>query len=274
MSCTFIGSASTTDSSLAMPPSLPTPHQQPPENKFPSCLEMKLEGISVQPESQNLINFWETSTATQFLDLHLTIDFNEQWESLNKGRVKFGIKGGELRLNLKNAEVIPESCALNTSLKLSLPEEKQEPKSIKERLNKQLRTLATNSFLNSSQKSEITSPVTICKITKKFGFCAVDSQPDLTENHAWGLEEEQGELVLKGLLKRTKLATLKVTALPCFVEATFTVSKRDVCITEVEGLWTSDISRNKKAVLNRLIIQRLLDTKLNSYVSRGSLHYD
>jgi hypothetical protein len=235
---------------------------------------MKLEGISVQSENHNLINFWETSTETAFLDLYLTIDFKEQWESLNKGRFKFGIKGGELRLHLKNAEVIPESCVLNTPLKLSFPEEKSEPKSLQERLNRQLRALRANSSLKSSENSENTSPLPICTITKKIGFCAVDNQPDTTENHTWSLEEEKGDLVLKGLLKKAKLATLKVTALPCFVEATFAVSKRDVCITEVEGLWTPEISRNKKAVLNRLIIQQLLDAKLNPYVSRGSLQYD
>ena len=58
------------------------------------------------------------------------------------------------------------------------------------------------------------------------------------------------------------------------LEATFAVSQRNVCITEVEGLWSPDISRNKKVVLNRLIIQRLLNAKLNPYVSRGSLNYD
>ncbi|MFB8789623.1 MAG: hypothetical protein U7123_12380 [Potamolinea sp.] len=259
-----------------MPPSLPTPHQQPqpPENKFPNCLEMKLEGVLVQPESQNLSDFWETSNETEFLDLHLTINFNEQWEFLSKGRVKFGIKGGELRLNLKNAEIVPESCAVNSSLKLSVPEEKQEPESFKDRLGRQLRTLAANSSLNGSKKAAIESPVSICHLTKKFDFCAVDAQSEATQNHAWGFEEEKGELVLKGLLNRAKLATLKVNALPCCVEATFAVSQRDVCITEVEGLWSPDISRNKKVVLNRLIIQRLLNAKLNPYVSRGSLNYD
>jgi hypothetical protein len=257
-----------------MPPSLPTPRPQPPENKFPKCLEMKLEGISVQSENHNLMNFWETSEETQFLDLHLTIDFNEQWESLNKGRFKFGLKGGELRLNLQNAELIPETCTLNTSLKLSSPEEKIEPKSIKERLHRQLRTLVANSSFNSSQKPEDSFLVPICKITKQLGFCTVNNQQETTENHTWGIEEEKGELVLKGLVNKAKLATVKVTALPCFIEATFAVSKRDVYITEVEGLWTPEISRNKKAVLNRLIIQQLLDAKLNPYISRGLLQYD
>jgi hypothetical protein len=83
-----------------------------------------------------------------------------------------------------------------------------------------------------------------------------------------------GEPVLKGFLKRAKLATLNAIALPCRIEATFEVSKRDVCLTDAEGLWSPDISRNKRAVLDRLIVQRLLEPKFKPYLSRAELQYD
>ncbi|MEW6494427.1 MAG: hypothetical protein AB1589_18215, partial [Cyanobacteriota bacterium] len=107
-------------------------------------------------------------------------------------------------------------------------------------------------------------PITVCHVTTKVS----------EENPVWIFEEEMGEPVLKGLLQRVKLATLNVLAFPCSVEATFEVSKRDVCLTDAEGLWSPDISRNKKAVLDRLIIQRLLEPKLKPYLSRAELYYD
>jgi hypothetical protein len=83
-----------------------------------------------------------------------------------------------------------------------------------------------------------------------------------------------GEPVLKGLLEKAKLATVNVIALPCHVQATFEVSKRDVCLTDAEGLWPPDLTRNKRAVLDRLIVQRLLEPKFKPYLSRAELRYD
>ncbi|GET42036.1 pentapeptide repeat-containing protein [Microseira wollei] len=77
------------------------------ENKYPDCLSMKLEAIPV--------------TDQQELDLYLTLEFNQQWESLLGGRVKFGLKGGELKLkseggefSLASGELIDAFCQVTT----------------------------------------------------------------------------------------------------------------------------------------------------------------
>lgn len=64
------------------------------QNKYPDCLSMKLEAIPVH----------SGSTDTHELDLYLTLEFNEQWESLLGGRIKFGFKSGELKLKLEGGE--------------------------------------------------------------------------------------------------------------------------------------------------------------------------
>ncbi len=259
-----------------MQPSLPTKPQPEPENKCPDCLYMQLEGIPVQPDSQDHLEFWQ-STQTPKINLHLTISFNEQWESLRKGRVKFGLKGGELRLKLENSEIPYEFRELTGSLELSIQTERQELKASKEQKGREVRRDTVNSSLNGSktpaqpqadtkQKSRNTEQfqVTVCHVATKVS----------EENPAWVFEEEVGGLVLKGYLKKAKLATLNVIALPCRVEATFEVSKRDVCLTDAEGLWPPDLSRNKRAVLDRLIVQRLLEPKFKPYLSRAELRYD
>ena len=223
---------------------------------------MKLEGIPVQSDSLEYFDVWQASTQTQQIDLHLTMNFDEQWVSFKGGRIKFGLKGGELRLKLENSEIPYESRNLAGSLELSLPN--------LDKTSIEIRTHTFNSALNGSQikpQANVNTeqpPTTICHITTKVS----------EENPAWVFEEEMGELVLRGSLPKTKLATLNVTAFPCRVEATFEVSKQDVCLTDAEGLWPPDISRNKRAVLDRLIVQRLLEPKLKPYLSKAVLHYD
>lgn len=252
-----------------MQPSSPKKPQPEPENKCPDCLYMKLEGIPVQSDSLEYFDVWQASTQTQQIELHLTINFDEQWVSLKGGRIKFGLKGGELRLKLENSEIPYEFRNLAGSMELSLPEQKQEPTNLDKR-SIELRTRAFNSALNGSPTKDQASvnteqrPASICHITTKVS----------EENPAWVFEEEMGELVLRGSLHKTKLATLNVTAFPCRVEATFEVSKQDVYLTDAEELWPPDISRNKRAILDRLIVQRLLEPKFKPYLSKAVLHYD
>lgn len=255
---------------------LTTP-QPEPENKFPDCLYIKLEGIPVQPENEDDQQLWQTSSPIRQIDLYLTIYFNEQWESLRQGRVKFGLKGGELRLKLENSEIPYEYRELAGSFELFPHKERQQSQARQDPKGREIRGSTVNSSLNGSQTKAQANvgteqrlgktdqfPVSVCHVTTKVS----------EENPVWVFEEEMGEPVLKGFLKRAKLATLNAIALPCRIEATFEVSKRDVCLTDAEGLWSPDISRNKRAVLDRLIVQRLLEPKFKPYLSRAELQYD
>ena len=252
------------------PPKRPQPE---PENKCPDCLYLKLEGIPVQSDSLEYGDVWQASTQRQQIDLHLTIKFNEQWEALKGSRIKFGLKGGELRLKLENSEIPYE--ARNLAGVFELVEQHQpEPQAVafekKNLENRRPFNFAVNGNQPKVENKELKSPViqqdspTICQITTNVS----------EENPAWVFEAEMSEQVLKGSLYQAKLATLNITALPCRIQATFEISKLDLCLTDSEGLWSSDISRNKKAVLERLIVQRLLEPKFKPYLSKAELHYD
>lgn len=247
----------------------PKSSQPEPENKCPDCLYLKLEGIPVQSDSHEYFDVGWASTQTQQIDLHLTIKFNEQWQALKEGRIKFGLKGGELRLKLENSE-IPDDTR-NLAGAIELVEQNYQPQ---EKLDFEKKLLDSrrpfNFTVNTNQAKELKSPVTS---QTPISFCHVTSKVS-EENPAWVFEAEISEQVLKGSLHQAKLATLNITALPCRVEATFAISKLDLSLTDAEGLWSSDISRNKKAVLERLIIQRLLEPKFKPYLSKAELHYD
>jgi hypothetical protein len=70
------------------------------QNKYPDCLQMELEAVSIQSE---------------IFDLYLTLNFNEQWEPLLNGRVKFMLKGGQLKLKLDNMEIISSATEFSNS---------------------------------------------------------------------------------------------------------------------------------------------------------------
>lgn len=249
----------------------PKKFQPEPENKCPNCLYLKLEGIPVQSESLEDFDLWQAATETPQIALQLTLQFNEQWENLQAGRIKFGLRGGELRLKLENSEIPEAARHLVGIVELKKASTQPEPPAIVEKsIDNRFR--AFNSALNgksakvnsTGQKSPPTQePITLCHVTTK-----------VSQEHPTWVFEEIGELVLRGSLYQTKLATLNITALPCRVEATFEISKQDLCLTDAEGLWPPNISRNKKAVLERLIVQRLLEPKIKPYLSKAELHYD
>jgi hypothetical protein len=61
-------------------------------NLYPDCLSLQVEASPTRSDSQRF-------------DLYLTVHCNEQWKSLLDGRIKFALKGGELKLSLENLEI-------------------------------------------------------------------------------------------------------------------------------------------------------------------------
>ncbi|MEQ9667850.1 hypothetical protein [Coleofasciculus sp. G2-EDA-02] len=253
-----------------MPSSISPLSQPEPENNCADCLYMTLTGIPVQPiEHPDYLEFLQPFH-TPKIDLYLTLKFSLQWESLPEGRVQFGLKGGALRLRVEGGE-IPYESRIMGSMELVVPTvetDSQVNSLIGDRVSGELDvpTLDPQGNGTTRQGSQNGKPNhhSICHVTTKV----------TEENPAWIFEEERGQPILNGWLNQVKLATLRVSALPCHLDATFEVSRRDICLTNVEGLWSPDLSRNKRAVLDRLIIQQLLERKFKPYLSRVELHYD
>ncbi|NEO30384.1 MAG: hypothetical protein F6K36_08090 [Symploca sp. SIO3C6] len=260
-----------------MLPSLPETPQLLSENKCPACFNMKLEAIPVTPEDESFADYWHQPYKNQQIDLYLSLNFSQQWASFPGGRVKFGFRGGELILKLDNSEIPFESRELAGSIKLSksISTARQESEAEKAPDDLKATKQASNAFdisnplakesfdvRQNSLKTD-NSQVSICRVTRRVSL----------EHPAWIFERERGKSVLQGSLHRSKLATLNVLALPCQIEATFEVGRQDVCLTDAEGVWLPQSSRNKRAVLERLIIERLLEPKFRPFLSRGLLQY-
>ena len=206
--------------------------QQPPsttarsqlDNRYPDSLYLDVVATPVV----------SGGSAIEQIDLYLSLDFHEQWQSVNTGRVKLGFKGGELKLRLENGEMPTECRHLSNGVQLSPPKET----TLMQPLECQVLTQGSNQ-----------SPI-------------------------WVWQGKTGTSVLQGSLQAAKLGTVKVTAHPCVMEAVFTVSSADIYLTSVEGLWPHTISPNQLAVLERRLILFLLKSKFQPYLSRVVWQYD
>jgi hypothetical protein len=78
------------------------------ENKFHECLHLKISGETVAAKSEGPWPF-SGKSEPDAIALFVTINFNEQRIDFPSGRVKFGLRGGELRLKLENGKMPSES---------------------------------------------------------------------------------------------------------------------------------------------------------------------
>jgi hypothetical protein len=215
------------------------------QNKYPDCLWMQLEAIPHQ----------SSATDTPHIDIYLTLNFNEHWEPLLNGRVKFGLQGGTLKLKLENCELPLTSRQLTGSFNLLSPQ----PANILE-TSLSAKETETGNQLSTDKINH--QPVTNCHVTTT----GSDTNP------AWVFATEPGEIILKGLLTSTKIGHFPTQ--PCRIQATFEVEKEDIHLTDIEGLWKHDITPNQHAVLERILVIYLLETKLKPELSWMQLCYD
>lgn len=237
-----------------------------PENECLDCVYMELALSPVQPKGllDKIFQLKAKVSGTECLNLHLNVKFNEHWEPLLGGRVKFGIKGGKLKLKLENAKLALASSQLDGSFELYVNQGIQHQESSIEAAWAESEADGVSVNLN-TQKTEVS--------TKKFPFTSRHvTSIGAEEYQAWVFEVES-EPVLLGLLKNAKLGTLNAIAKPWRVEATFEVSIEDVRLTAAEGLWSANISREQKIILDRGLAKLLIKHKLQPYVSRVELRY-
>jgi hypothetical protein len=240
------------------------------ENKCLGYLFMKLEGVPVEPENPGSSKREQTSAVTEQIDLYLNLQFDEQQERLPKGRIKFGLKGGAISIKLRNGRIPLETSQLGSSFKLAVRKDKQQQENNETQSARNLPIAESTTEVQSNLESQETAGR-----TDKFQYmvCQVTTNGS-EENPTWILEVERGEPFLKGLLKNGLLGTMNVMKKPCYLEATFNVSARDVCITDVEGVWPSNISKKRSAVIERAIVRCFLKRKFKPYLSRVELRYD
>jgi hypothetical protein len=256
------------------------------ENKCSDCIYMELK--SSQPErsydrlwgvpfiASSLMSVFSslasgnTSPGNKQFQLLLSIQFNEHWEQLPGGKIKFGLKRGVLRLHLKGCQMPLSSRELGTTIIPTIQTERSN------QLGQEQQS-ALESSVDSSKdgnkflfKGNRSSKATY-GITDKFQFPnAQISMKGDAESPAWAFEVKTGEPILKGDLKNTSLGILNLPAHPGSISATFEASlMQDLHVTDAQGIWSKEISKKRRAMLARMLIKHFLVNKIGDYFSRA-----
>jgi len=243
------------------------------ENKCPDCLHLEIEGKPVVSNQRGILaNLMPKATTvkTKQIDLWLRINFNEEWVDFPIGRLKFGLKGGELRLRLKNGKIPYNSRFLKKELEAEFTTERQLGREIE---NKQNVEVSLGSDVKGSLKASLDDREKKNRSDKFQLKVTQISTKGKDDNPAWVFANKTGEPVLIGELAAL-LARMDVIQKPSEIEATFTVAMQDVQLTAAEGLWSPDISEKKKAIIDRGLAKLLLKHKLQPWLSRQELCYE
>jgi len=223
------------------------------KNLYPDCLTLELESENIEA----------LKTA-----LYLTISFYEQEELISGGKVKFGLKRGELILNFENAQMKVKDRILCAPLEVNRQTE------ITTESSREVK--GGGSF--STSEGSILPNVSLCtktgeKVTEKGTSITykIFTKGDPV-SPSWSFVEESGVNPLKGVLRDTQLGILTITQRGVWhANVRFVFSIEDIYIKGSGGFWADDIARNKMAVIERVIVKELLKGKLRSPMSHGEL---
>ncbi len=239
------------------------------KDKFPDCLSMKLHGQFLLArwllQLKKIFSSQSQKTSTEKIELQLTIRFGEQEIPVLGGTIKFGLKGGELKLNLTNCEIPLENLRLTPQLPEKIEIESQVENS----------EGTENSLALALRGGITTKDNQVIKEVYKFKEEAYQVYTKGTdENPIWVFQLQADQEIFIGGWQKKKIGILEINDKPCTVEAFFEVEDEDIRLTSATGFWSKDIGRAKIAWLQRELILGWLIPKLQPYISKAELLYE
>jgi len=211
---------------------------------------------SEQPAAMSLPATVQRPVAPSYaVHLHLTIRFGQQEIKLPEGRVWFGLKRGLLKLKLENGKIPTGNMGLTPTVELELVREQPEYNQAGE--------------ANIAVAGGVSTQDAVKRSSHMMSRSCQVSTTGTEEAPVWEFAVETSEAILEGQLTEAWLGTIEANTQLSGVSATFEVwGQRDICLTHAEGLWATDISRNKEALLEREFFLRFIKPKLQPYLSQ------
>ncbi len=225
---------------------------------------MELKIVPVQPEGL-LNNIPLVQREPEQLDLVLNIRFGEHSEEIFGGSVTFGLKRGELKVELTNGEVPLENIKLDNKFQTVVQKKVQVETASESQIGAAV--TANPGVRASSRETKKTAE------NVEYKEYQVRTKGGL-KDPTWVFEVKTDKEILQGLLQDAELAIIDVKAKPCSLVATFNVTRpEDLRLTDAQWLWRKNITKKKLAVIERGIVRHFLEkkVKLEPYLSRVDL---
>lgn len=238
------------------------------ENKFKDCLFIKLHSQSRSAgwflQLKKFFSFQSQKNLTEQIVLRLTIRFGEQEIPVKFGTIKFGLRGGELKLNLTNCKIPLENLEFTPKLlaNIEIEEQKENSKATENTAILTLRGGATRKRSKANKESFKLKDEVYQVYTK-----------GTEESPIWVFQIQTNKEIFIGGWKKEKIGIAEVNAKPYTVEAIFEVQDEDIRLTSATGIWSKNIGRNKIAWIQREYLLRCVRPQLQPYISLARLSY-
>jgi hypothetical protein len=229
------------------------------KNRFPDCVNMRLLSEPVKKETLSMLIgllmsiFLKNLKKTTDVELKLTLRFGRQRIDMPGGCVWISLKRGELLLKLDNGKIPLEKMGLVTPFETAVEVEQQQESG---------RESETSVAVAASIKAKDASKQTIKAKFKGYKIHNRGSE----EEPIWEFEVI-GTQSLSGQLTKESLGIVEKNEKPCNLQTIFTVRGQCDLHLKGEGLWPTELSRNKLAVLEREFFRRFIEPKLEPYLS-------
>jgi len=239
------------------------------ENRLPDCVFLKLHCAPAAYFNGATLGFQiekavPTPPSTEQFDLKLTIRFGKQVIQVPKGIVEFGLKRGELALEIASGKMPLEKVQLKAEFAKAFEVEEQ-----RERGRESEAAIAMAAGVKTKDANKTASKTK--RVVSQVHNRGTEEQP------AWEFEAHSGQEppILLGQLTEEPLGTVEVAETPCCYTATFTIrNQADLHLFDASGLISGkNLSRNKLAWIEREFFLRFIAPKLQPHLSRmeGSL---
>lgn len=236
-------------------------------NKFPDCVYLKLGGTPVVEEVPPFSDPSTISTLTvpsNKIDLKLTLRFGSNRIEIPNTNTKilFGLKRGELKLELAGGTLLLETVGLTKPFELETRIEVQEEHGSETEGNVGVngKSLTGGVKNRSSRKNTTKSTKTAYSCRSK----GTESKP------VWEFDAgAQSPPMLDGQITGNSLGTIEVNESVCHIKATFEIRRQsDLYLIESEGLLRAkQLDRNSTAVLTNFLFLRYIMPKLKPFLS-------
>jgi len=219
---------------------------QQPKNRFPNLVFLKLNGTS------------SIRSNIRQIAMTMTLRFGEQCLVTPIGKVRFGLKRGELKLKLIDGTMALEEMGLTTPFTIEIGVEEQKEQGGETEIN-----IATSVGIKARSINKAGT-----KTTHKTYQCHTGGTE---EDPIWVFHAEtENPPILLGQLTEESLGTVKPTKIPCRMKATFEVPRQSALyLIGSDGiLWAKDLERNKTALLAIFFFKKFIQPKLKPYLSQ------
>lgn len=193
-------------------------------NHFPNCVFMRLHCTPIQPEqaSSPFLRFLKSTFKLPIItvkqtELKLTIRFGAQAIKVPGGQIRFGLKRGELKLEIEKSRIPLEKMALIAEFATVIESEVQQERGKEAEAN-----LAVAASFKTKE---------VGKTADKLKYNTYQVFTEGTETKpVWVFEAKTKSPILSGQRTEEKMGTVEITSQPCHVKATFEVRGQQACI--------------------------------------------